>query len=424
MTGTRNDALASWMQKHGMPVRELTFLVNTAVDDLTGRSGTVNERHIFKLLSGEHRSPNALLRTALEKVTGLPAAELGFVPRGSKNSSLSPAPEDDPLYRRTLLAAATAAGVSVATPALGGPRRHRLDSDDVEALRVELAAWTTSESTYGGTPELQKRAGDITDEVISLQQANNASARIRSELYTVAAAFSNSAMWAAIDGERFKSAEYHLDRTIRLAGLSGDPATEFRVWGHASVLFRQLGRPADALAAAEKSRTCSITRRDPLFASLSMSRIAVYHAELGDGRSAMRYLDLAQKALERADPNRHRPTWVDYYDQAELAHLAMVASMHLAHWPEAEKHAHRSLAYVRPDLKRNMALVRANLAVAQLGQRDLEQAVATAQRVPEGMMRHARVRGLLDRFTEQVTTLAPRNHEARDWQALYRTAVA
>ncbi|WP_405771748.1 hypothetical protein [Streptomyces sp. NBC_01538] len=40
------------------------------------------------------------------------------------------------------------------------------------------------------------------------------------------------------------------------------------------------------------------------------------------------------------------------------------------------------------------------------------------------MMRHARVRELLDRFTEQVTTLAPRNHEARDWQALYRTAVA
>lgn len=407
-----------------MAVRELTSLVNTEVEKLTGRSGTVNERHIFKLLRGEHRSPNGLLRTALEKVTGLPAAELGFIPRGSKTASPSPAPEDDPLYRRTLLAAATAAGVSVAAPALKGPRRHRLSSNDVEVLKAELVAWTAAESMYGGTPELEKRAGDVTDEVIRLQQESNASARIRSELYTVAAAFSNSAMWAAIDGERFESAEHHLDRTIRLAGLSGDPATEFRVWSHASVLFRRLGRPTDALAAAEKSRTCSITRRDPLFASLSMSRIALNHADLGDGRSAMRYLDLAQKAFERADPNKHRPTWMDYYDQAELDHLAMAASIQLAHWPGAEKHAHRSLAYVRPDLKRNMALVRANLAVAQLGQRDLEQAVATAQLIPEGMMRHARVRGLLDRFTEQVTTLAPRNPEARDWQALYRTAVA
>lgn len=326
------------------------------------------------------------------------------------------------MYRRAFLAAATAAGISVTKPTAGGPRR--LSSNDVEELKAELMAWTSTESLYGGTPELEQRAEDLTDRVINLQQRHNASARIRSELYTVAAAFSNSAMWAAIDGRRLESAEYHLDRTIRLAGLSGDPATEFRVWGHASVLFRQLKRPTDALAAAERSQASPITRRDPLFASLAMSRLAVNHAELGDDRSAMRYLDLSQKALDRADPNKHRPTWVGFYDQAELDHLAMVARMHLAQWPDAEKHAHRSLAYVRPGLKRNSALVRANLAVAQLGQRDLEQAIATAQSIPEGMMRHARVRGLLDRFTLQVTTLAPRNSEARDWQARYRTVVA
>lgn len=423
MAGTRNDALASWVQRHGMLVRELTSLVNTEIENLTGRCGTVNDRHIFKLLRGEHRSPNALLRTALEKATGLSAVELGFVPRGSEKSRPSPV-EDDPMYRRAFLAAAAAAGVSATKPTAGGPRRHRLNANDVEALKAELVAWTSTESLHGGTPQLERRAADITDQVIALQQGHTASARIRSELYTVSAAFSNSAMWAAIDGRRLDAAEYHMDRTIRLAGLSGDPATEFRVWGHAGVLFRQLGRPADALAAAEKSRTCSVTRRDPLFASLSMSRMAVNHADLGDDRSALRYLDLAQKALDRADPKKHRPTWMDFYDQAELDHLAMVAQMQLARWPEAEKHAHRSLAYVRPGLQRNSALVRANLAVAQLGQRDLEQAVATAHHIPEEMMRHARVRGLLDSFTEQVTILAPRNPEARDWRARYRTAVA
>lgn len=406
-----------------MTVRELTSLVNTEIENLTGRYGTVNDRHIFKLLSGEHRSPNGLLRTVLETATGLSVTELGFAPRGSENPSPSPA-EDDPMYRRAFLAAATAAGVSVTKPTAGGPRSHRLNANDVEALKAELVAWTSTESLHGGTPQLEQRAADITDQVISLQQGHTASVRIRSELYTVAAAFSNSAMWAAIDGRRLDAAEHHMDRTIRLAGLSGDPATEFRVWGHASVLFRQLGRPADSLAAAEKARACSITRRDPLFASLSMSRIAVNNAELGDGRSATRYLDLAQKALDRTDPKKHRPTWMDFYDQAELDHLAMAAQMQLARWPEAEKYAHRSLAYVRPGLQRNSALVRANLAVAQLGQRDLEQAIDTAHRIPEKMMRHARVRGLLDGFTQQVTILAPRNPEARDWRARYRTVVA
>ncbi|WP_338675980.1 Tat pathway signal protein [Streptomyces sp. SCSIO 30461] len=353
--------LAAWLHEHQVKVGELTSLVNTEISKLTGRYGTVHDRHIRKLLSGEHRSPNALLRTALEKVTGLPSAELGFTPRGSmKANNPSPAPEDDPLYRRALLAAATAAGVSLATPPLGGQRPRRLSSNDVEALKAELVAWTTAESTYGGTPELEKRAEGITDKVIRLQQENSASARIRSDMYTVAAAFSNSAMWAAIDGQRFEPAEYHLDRTIRLAGLSGDPATEFRVWGHASILFRHLNRPTDALAAAERAQASAITRRDPLFSSLAMSRLAVNHAALGDDRSTMRYLELSQKALDRADLNKLRPSWVGFYDQAELDHLAMVACVRLGQWPDAERHAHRSLAYMRPDLKRNSALVHAH----------------------------------------------------------------
>lgn len=425
MQDTPNEAFTSWMKKHGLNVPELTRLVNAEIKTLTGHYGTVDERHIFRLRRGQVRSPNKLLWTVLERISGLSATELGFVPRGSKNVSPSPAPEDDPVYRRRLLAAATAAGISVTRPVTERSRSHRLNSDDVEALKAELVAWTSAESTYGGTPELEQRAAHITDFVITLLQGHTASARIRSELYTVAAAFSNSAMWAAIDSHRLGSAERHLDVTIRLAGLSGDPATEFRVWGHASVLYRQLNRPADALAAAEKSKACSITRRDPLFASLAMSRLALNHAhtEIGGG-PVLRYLDLAQKALDRADPTMRRPTWIGFYDQAELDHLAMLARIRLADWPEAEQHAHRSLVYLNPELQRNSALVRANLAVAQLGQMDLEQAVATAQKIPDPMMRHARVRRLLDRFTDQVTALAPRSPKARDWQGHYRTVVA
>ncbi|WP_143645252.1 hypothetical protein [Streptomyces antioxidans] len=66
----------------------------------------------------------------------------------------------------------------------------------------------------------------------------------------------------------------------------------------------------------------------------------------------------------------------------------------------------------------------AHLAVAQLGQNELEQAVATTRGTSKEMVRHARVRKLLDRFAQQVTTLDPHNSEARDWQAHYRTVAA
>ncbi|MFD5385539.1 Tat pathway signal protein [Streptomyces sp. NPDC127074] len=422
MPETRNEQLAAWMHAHKLSAEELADLVNDAIGTLTGTYGTVSKRHVFKLLNGQVRWPHSKLRMALQTITGHTGPELGFTPRG-KNPQ-SPAPEEDPVYRRAFLAAATAAGVSLPKSPAGEQRRHRLSSNDVEKLKAELAAWTSAENQYGGTPGLEQRAADITNEVISLQQEHSASTRIRSELYILGAAFSNSAMWAAIDGRRLDSAQIHLDRTIRLAGLSGDQGTQFRVWNHGSILFQHLKRPTDALAAAQRAQASVITRRDPLFASLALARLAVNHAELGDARNTMRYLDLAQKALDRADPHRHRPTWIEFYDQAELDHLAMLAHVHLRHWPDAEKHAHRSLAYLRPDLKRNSALARAHLAVAQLGQNEPEQALATVQDISDELVRHARVRKILDRFSQQVTTLDPHNSEARDWQAHYRTVVA
>ncbi|MFJ6657666.1 Tat pathway signal protein [Streptomyces sp. NPDC091377] len=417
MVETRNEMLGEWLEDHGMKVRELAAKVNTEIGDLTGRPGAVEPSHIYKLLRGEHRSPNSVLRTALERVTGRTYVELGFVPRGRIETNSLP-PEDDPLYRRTLMTAAAAAVI----PGRAEPRRNRLSSDDVAGFQAALSAWVVEDDRYGGTPEIEQHSADLARKVVELQKAHTASARIRSELYMLAAAFANNAMWAAIDGRRLDVAEQHMDKTIRLAGLSGDAATEFRVWSHACVLYIQLDRPTDALAAAERCKVTSITRSDPLFASQAMARLAVAHAGLRDVTNTRRYLDLAQKALNRA-PEKRRPSWFDYYDQAELDHLAMRAHMILEQWPEAERHAHRSLSFLRPAMRRNHALVASNLATAQLHQGELEQAVATAQAIPDEMLRRPRIRRLIDPFTSLASTAAPTSPEVCDWQARYRTAV-
>jgi len=405
-----------------MSVPELTKLVNDAIGELTGKPGAVGDLTVYRWVRGEVRWPNERQRLALQHVTGRTAVQLGFRPRG-KTSTAPTSLEEDPVYRRALLAAAAAAGVSIATPATATPQRRRLGSTDVDKLNAELAAWTSTENLYGGTIELEQRAADLTGKVVALQQSASASARIRSELYTVAAAFSNSAMWAAIDGRRLDAARQHMQQTVTLAGLSGDPGTQFRVWNHASILFDQLKRPADSVAAIQTARSSAITRRDPLFASLTLARLAICHANAGEDRDALRCLDMAQKALDRAEP-KPRPAWIDFYDQAELDHLAMIVHMRLGRWPGAEQHAHRSLAYLRPDFERNRALVHANLALAQLGQGDLEQAVFTARAIPQEKVGHRRVRKLLDGFTRQITVLAPRNPAARDWQTYYRTVAA
>ncbi len=120
----------------------------------------------------------------------------------------------------------------------------------------------------------------------------------------------------------------------------------------------------------------------------------------------------------------HRPAWIDFYDQAELDHLAMIAHLRMGNHSEAESHAHRGLSNLRPGFERNRALIQANLAIAQLGQEDLELAVSTARSIPAEMASHGRVHKILGDFTTQITTLAPRSRETRDWRAYYKEVAA
>ncbi|WP_432013657.1 Tat pathway signal protein [Streptomyces cucumeris] len=407
------------MTEHKVTANELAERVNSAIADFTGSYGTSTERGVFRWLSGEIAWPHARQRIALERVTGRSPTELGFRPRGRR---LAPASsEEDPMYRRAFLAAASATGASLASPAAASPRR--LGSADVDRLNAKLAAVVSMDNRYGGTPELEQHAAALAQETLALQQRGTASSRIRSELYAVAAAFTTSATWAAIDGRRLDAAQGHLNQAVTLAGLAGSSAAQFRVWDKASLLYRQLGRPADAMAAAEASRSTAIARRDPLFASLALARLAVDHADAGEVRATLRTLDQARHAFERADHPLPRPAWIHFFDQAELDNLALYSHLGLGRWGEAEQHAHRCLTALRPGLKRNRALVHANLALAQLGQGDLEPAVTSARAVPLDMAHKGRISKILDDFTQRLNTMAPHTPEARDWHD-HRTAMA
>ncbi|ADI10704.1 hypothetical protein SBI_07584 [Streptomyces bingchenggensis BCW-1] len=405
--------LAAWMSEHAVSANGLASQVNSAIAEFTGSYGTCTERGVFRWLSGEVTWPHARQRVALERVTGRTSLQLGFRPRGRQPDPPA-SPEEDPMHRRAFLTAATAAGACLTAPATEAPRR--LGSTDVGRLNDRLAAVVSKDDRYGGTPELEQHALVLARETLDLQQRGTASSRIRSELYAVASAFTSSAMWAAIDGRRLDAAQGHLNQAVTLAGLAENSVVQFRVWGHAGSLYRQLGRHADAMAASEASRATAITRRDPLFTSLALARLAVDHADSGDATAALRAVDQAQDAFDRADHFLSRPAWMHFFDQAELDSLALFAHLSLGRWAEAEHRAHRCLTRLRPGLMRNRALTHANLALAQLGQGAIEPAVASAMTVAPEMAQQGRVRELLGEFTHRLNAMAPRTPEARAWR--------
>lgn len=421
MDTTRNQALTAWMAEHGYSSNTLADAVNRAVGDLTGRPGGLDGSSVRDWKAGRVRWPKSATRAALEKVTGLPAIALGFVPRGRAASAPAP-PQEDPVNRRSFLTA-TAASAALPLPTTAAP--HRIGASDIARLQHKFAAVVAGDHQHGGMRGIETRALELAAEAVDLQDRGSAGQRVRSQLYAVAAAFTSSAMWAAIDGRRFDAAQRHHDRASRLARMSGDQAIQFRIWSHAGTLYRHLGRPSDALAANDVARNLSIARRDPLFGSLGHARHAAIHGTTGDRTAVRRSLGHAQEALDRAADDVPRPVWIEaFYGPSELDSLALAAHLALGNWSAAEAHAHRSLAALRPHMHRSRAIATARLARAQLGQGDLEPAVSTAMSIPREAIRHPRISGMLSVFGTRLRECAPRSPHTHTWTQYEREAPA
>ncbi|MFJ9613156.1 XRE family transcriptional regulator [Streptomyces noursei] len=415
MSTSRNKVLEAWMQEHGYSSNSLAEAVNSAVADLTGRAGGLDGSSVRDWKAGRVRWPKSASRVALEKVTGLPATALGFVPRGRTPVSALAPPSDDAVERRRFIAAGTALAAAAGTPMFAS--NHRVGTSDVERLQRRFSEIVVSDHRHGGRLDIEQKAASFADEALALQNSGSASQRVRSYVYGCAAAFQSSAMWAAIDGRRYKGAIGHMREAQALAELAADPAIKFRIWSHAGTLYRHLGRPAEAIAANDVARSLSITRRDPMFACLGHARQAATYGLVGDTTAVRRTLGRAQEAFERADPSCPRPAWMTAVgDGAELESLALAAHLGLGEFERAEARAHQSLALLRPRMQRDRALNTARLALAQLGQGDLEPAITTAMSIPADVfLRHPRIARLIRDFDSKLHTAAPSSPSAREW---------
>lgn len=403
------------MKEHGYSSNSLADAVNSAVGDLTGRVGGLDGSSIRDWKAGRVRWPKSATRVALEKVTGLPATALGFVPRGRAPSPAPEPPPEDAVERRRFLAAGTALAAASATPALASS--HRIGTSDVVRLQQRFAEIIASDHRHGGRLGIEQKAAALADEALALQNSGSASQRVRAYVYGCAAAFRSSAMWAAIDGRRYEDAIVHMREAQALAELAADPAIKFRIWSHAGTLYRHMGRPAEAIAANDVARSLSLAHRDPMFACLGHARQAASYGLIGETTAVRRTLGRAQEALERADPSLPRPAWMAAVgDGAELETLALAAHLGLGEFERAEARAHHSLALLRPQMQRDRALNTARLALAQLGQGDLEPAIGTAMSIPsEVFLRHPRIARLIREFDIKLHAAAPSSPLARGW---------
>ncbi|MEV1025309.1 XRE family transcriptional regulator [Streptomyces sp. NPDC050264] len=410
----RNEAFEAWMDERKYSANSLANEANSALERLTGRPGTYDGRQVREWRAGRVRWPNAATRRVLEDLSGRTAVDLGFVPRGRSLPTAAP-PQEDPMHRRTLVTGPLAAAVAAAAP--GTTSTRKIGMSDVGRLQQQFADVVASDHKRGGQPDIEKRAVDLANRALNLQNSGSATQRVRGSLYATAASFRSSAMWAAIDGRRFRDAIEHMREAQTLAELSGDQAIKFRIWSHAGSLYRHMGRPADARAANDVARNLHITRRDPMFASLGMARQMAIQGTAHERAGLPRTFDQAWEAMSRADAGAFRPVWLlAFYDEAELHSLALTAHLSAGDWSTAEYHAHQCLAALRPHMRRSRHIATSRLSQAQLAQGDVDTATHSAMGIPaEAATQHARVSRMLQEFGAALRATAPGSASARTW---------
>ncbi|MFJ2262834.1 twin-arginine translocation signal domain-containing protein [Streptomyces sp. NPDC087844] len=412
-----NEALNSAMRERGLTQVELADAVNVRLD-ASGNVGTVSDRTVRNWLTGKSRWPHFRQRLALEAVFGCTARALGFSPPGRRRPSSSE--PESPVDRRNFLTAATATAAAV-TPFVGAP--PRVGTSDVIRLRSGLDALVVLDHSRGGHDGLERAALAGAAEALEKQKLG-ATQRIRQRLFSVAADYTATAAWSAIDARRMDRASQLLGRALYLAGMAKDPVAEMRVWNSYAMLAHHRGEYAEAVDAAYAAQGTAVARRQPLYSSLAHARTAVGHSNLGDAQAAIRSLGYAQEALGKVEMGEPAPSWIAFYGPAELLAMTAIVRHRIGDPAESEAASHSALSTIPKEFKRNRALATARLALAQLHQRDVDQACATASAVFNQMSGHpipGRMRSLLGDYYRDLISLAPGATIAREWGDRYRS---
>jgi hypothetical protein len=457
MAHTRNAPLAARIAELGLTEREVSDLLNDAIERATGQRGRSTDRYVRLLLDGTIRWPWPVNRRALEQVLDLPILELGFVPRGRSSvvaphrpkgrtasarlaarrrpASASP-PADPPgpvdaridhaaqeaiMERREVLGIAAGATASIVVPAL--PERGRIGMTDVTRLRAPLAELVAIDQRLGGVamaPVCIRQAERVLDAIRRLDTSD----RVERALYGLVGEYLAAAGWACVDALDLADGSRILDRAMHAANTAQDPMVQAKVTNLLVMRAREAGDHGYALAMSKSGVICTASRTNPRVNALFHARTAHGHAYRGELGMAQRALGRARDALANVTPDTPTPPWLHFFDSAELAALAALTYHRLGRYREASQQGEVATAEVLPGYVRNQTLYTLALADSLLAEREVEQAAARATAGLElaGQLRDGLHRGRVGRRLHQLRgrfAQWPDVPDARAWVAAY-----
>lgn len=276
-------------------------------------------------------------------------------------------------------------------------RPGRLGIREVEQLEETADVFRAWDHQYGGGLRRKAVLGQLA-EVAAILSEHQAPA-VEQRLYRILAHLSGTAATMTWDCGLQRRAQDYYRLSLRAAHAGGD-----RAWG-ANVLAgmaRQMlyaGHPHDALELVRFAQDGSQGESGPRVRAMLHTREAWAFAALGRFAAFKRATEQAKQELADAGPQTD-PSWIAYFDRAELAGVTGGRLLELAR-ADTRAHADQAVAAIRealalrgPEAGRSNALDRLGLAEAyflsgdvQAACGEIHTAVEAAERVRSGRVR-------------------------------------
>ncbi|CAM5310580.1 sporulation protein [Streptomyces fumanus] len=292
------------------------------------------------------------------------------------------------------------------------PAHQRVGMRDVRAIRDAAATFMQLDFKYGGGHGHKALRHYFRHEVLPLLNASY-SEKVGTALFGAAAEVSQLLAWTAYDSGNHRLAHRYLTSTLRLSQVIDDRMFGARILGNLSHQANYLGNHRQAIQLARAAVEGAKGKATPRAMANYWSMEARALSNAGDRTGAAAAMNQAERHFERAD-SAEDPTWLTYFDDAELLGEFCHCFRDLKMRREAVEHAQRAVDNTDPQYARTLGFCRMVLAQSQLLSGELEAAVTTASlAVTDGdSLQSSRFQRYVTDFQAEVSTHAANPHVA------------
>jgi tetratricopeptide (TPR) repeat protein len=282
-----------------------------------------------------------------------------------------------------------------------GPRLVEPVTQDARGLQLAGDMFSRLDYQFGGGYARTALVEFIRSELAPL--VNDPRSRAP-EVMQAAAALLRLAGWTAYDTGAHDLATRYLTQALRLAQAAGDRALGGRILAGLSHQANFLGYHEHAANLARAAQRGAQGQATPTAMALFYAMEARALAGSGDRRGTEAALLAAESWFERRSP-QNDPTWLRYFDRAELAAEFAHSYRDLGMADKAIEFGEIAVYEAEPLYVRSIAFCQCVLAAGHLGNGDLEQGLHLAESAvtAAGALRSVRSREYVRDFLGRLT---------------------